>query len=131
MIDAIRALLNVEAVTSIVGTFTDSLSAEYPRIYYGDIPEDDDTMPVINFVRISNPDMAEGLASRPRYQINCRAKLLSDAEALADVVANALRGYHGTSEGKDILRVLYDDTRNIREDDCWNCPVDVFVMHRR
>ena len=100
------------------------------RIYHGSIPETDNNYPVINYFMVSQPDVADGAAERPRFQISCRAKNAGTVMLMADKVKSIFNEIQDSIGGFDVQNTHYDNrTFIIEPDNVFHIPVDVFITY--
>ena len=102
------------------------------RMYHGDVPATITTYPQINFFRVSAAFL-EGNAERERWQINCRAKTVVEAQNLAYLVRNCFNEYQGAAGTSfDFNMVHFDNVNYIPEaNNIYNCAVDIFAFYIR
>ena len=100
------------------------------RIYHGSVPETDTTYPNVSYFLVSRPNIVQGNAERPRYQINCRAKDPGDAQDLAHIVHGVFNNRTETIGGFGMNNTYFEDSRFIPEPDgVFNCVVDIFLQY--
>ena len=68
-------------ITNLLGTISGGL----PAIFYGNIPEDVDVMPVIAYYA-NQGDLKEGAVRDQFYTVNCFAETLKESLELADAI---------------------------------------------
>jgi len=108
-------------VTDIAGT----------RIYFGVIPEEQETLPAINYLYISAPNLW-GQTERERFQISCRAENPETAKELAFQVRRTFNNFQGTVGTFDVQNCWYEEQQMIIEDnEAYHIPVDIFVLYYR
>ncbi len=100
------------------------------RIYHGEIPETEDTLPAINYFLVSRPNIAFGAGERQRFQISCRAVGSAIAMNLANEVKNAFTEIQDSIGGFDVQNTHYEDMRALSEpDNIYHVPVDIFITY--
>lgn len=115
-------LFTYAAVSALVGS----------RIYHGQIPETQSTLPVINYFRVSNEPIINGWAERARYQISCRDNSPGDCETLAFAVFDAFNNLEETTiNGFDIDdSEIITQSMLIEENGIYHIPIDVYLSYK-
>jgi len=100
------------------------------RIYHGEIPEEEDTYPVINYIKVSSPNL-ETVWRRPRIQISCRALQAEQCENLANAVRKGMDDKIETVGTFDMQYSYYENNEMILEGDgVYHIPVDIFFAYK-
>lgn len=100
------------------------------RIYHGMIPETVSTLPAINYIFISRPNIGYGVAERPRYQISVRSDDPGEAMNVAHEVHSVFNNAQESLNGFDVQKVWYEESRMIIEPTgIYHIPVDLFLMY--
>jgi hypothetical protein len=115
-------ILNNTAIKAIIGT----------RAYYGDVPATVTTYPQINYFNVSAPYIG-GNAENERWQINCRAKTVSEAAYLSYLVRNLFNEYQGAvGSSFEFQSCHFEDKRFIEEmNNIYNHSVDIMFFYIR
>jgi len=100
------------------------------HVYHGNIPETDTYMPVINYFMVSRPEIADGAADKPRYQISCRARNPQTAMLLANSVKSAFTEIQDYIGGFSVQNTHFVGSQFLREpDNVYHVPVDIYITY--
>ena len=100
------------------------------RVSFGLRPETQTTFPSITYYLVSRPNIAFGVAERPRYQISCRAENPATAMNLGHIVHGVFNNRSETIGGFDMNNTYFEDSTLIPEqNNIFNCVIDIFLQY--